>query len=209
LIELLVVIAIIGMLIGILVPSIASALSSGYGTRTLTHMRVLEGGIDAYHLDHRIYPGQDSVRWGKQYRQINGLSATEHLVRCLFSDRSKDAFRDGWEPVNGYANVDEDLLDNEDGTRSRTGKPYVPLDGFPKPLTITYWPSITYRDQTSRFDDNCNSGDLIKPKEGSFNDFIEDPQSDRPFGYGRYLLIAPGPDRRYFTTDDITNFRRE
>jgi general secretion pathway protein G len=56
LIELLIVIAIIGILAAIAVPNLLAAVQRGKQKRTLGDMRALATAIEAYHVDHGMFP---------------------------------------------------------------------------------------------------------------------------------------------------------
>jgi general secretion pathway protein G len=56
LIELLIVIAIIGILAAIAVPNLLAAVQRGKQKRTLGDMRALATAVEAYHVDHGMFP---------------------------------------------------------------------------------------------------------------------------------------------------------
>src|SRR6202048_3345842 len=56
LIELLIVIAIIGILAAIAIPNLLNAVQRGRQKRTMTDMRALATGIEAYHVDNSTFP---------------------------------------------------------------------------------------------------------------------------------------------------------
>ena len=203
LIELLVVIAIIGMLAGILVPTISGILSLGYHAKTESHIKALSNGAEQYFDDYGVYPGQ--ANWGSW----KAGTASGHMVHLLFTPKGEDIYRSGWEPRDAYVSLSEDLLDNASGGESGTGEAYVPLDGFPKPMAICYWPADPgQKGKADQFRQNQNS-DLLTEKDGKLDDMASNETTGIPHMDGKYLLVGAGIDRTFFTTDDVTNFRKD
>jgi len=56
LIELLIVIAIIGILAAIAIPNLLNAVQRGRQKRSMADMKALATAIEAYHMDHNMYP---------------------------------------------------------------------------------------------------------------------------------------------------------
>ncbi|MFP4052375.1 MAG: type II secretion system protein [Phycisphaerae bacterium] len=203
LIELLVVIAIIGMLAGILVPTIGGILSLGYHAKTESHIKALANGADQYFDEYGAYPGQ--ADWGNWQAD----TASQHLVHLLFTPKGGKTYGSGWEPRDAFVSPSEDLLDNKDGSRSGTGKGYVPLDGFPKPMAIAYWPADPgKKGKADQFRQSQNDA-LLTEKDGKLESMISNDTTGLPHMDGKYILLGAGIDRTFFTTDDVTNFRKD
>jgi prepilin-type N-terminal cleavage/methylation domain-containing protein len=200
LIELLVVMAIIALLAGILVPTIGALSRAGYEATTKSHMQALEKGIEKYHTDHGAYPGQD--------RAGSGMEASQTLVRLLFTPKGDDPFASDWEPQDAYVSLAENMID-ETGNETGTNEAYVPMDGYPRPMAICYWWSEPgEQGSTDQFSQDKNSG-LLTREEGSLSELISGTATGIPLGDGKYILVAAGKDRTFFTPDDLTNWRRD
>ncbi|MFW5690185.1 MAG: type II secretion system protein [Planctomycetota bacterium] len=201
LIELLVVIAIIGLLAGILIPTVQSISSQGYRTRTTAHMAVLDKGAQQYHADNGVYPGQKN--WGNWSTD----TASQMLVRYLFTPKEDNPFGSGWEPEDAYVgNPPENLLDE---TGNEVGKKWAPMDGFPRPMAICYWPAHPDRPgSVKQFSEGQNSS-LLTNKEGNLDKMVRNDKTGIPHGDGKYIFIAAGEDRVFFTTDDVTSWKKD
>jgi prepilin-type N-terminal cleavage/methylation domain-containing protein len=199
LVELLVVIAIIGLLAGILIPTVSSLTSMGYRARTEAHMRALEKGVNQYHSDNGVYPGQNG---------LHGLTASQALVHYLFTPKGEDPFEGGWEPEDAYVSISEDLLD-ENGSETGTGRDWVPMDGFPRPMAICYWPADPDdQGSTDQFRQDQNVA-LLTRTDGSLSNMVKNEETGIPHGDGKYVFVAAGEDRVFFTTDDVTSWRKD
>ncbi len=86
------------------------------------------------------------------------------------------------------------------------------VDAFLDPMPIHYWPAKLGREgRPADRQYNPNHGRATGEDGVAFIDYIKvDPgEADSlPVHDGTFILISPGPDRRYFTRDDVTNFRR-
>jgi len=208
LIELLVVIGIIGLLLGIAVPTISQALRSAEAAKTEARISSLSGGAQKFHNDHQYYPGQ------KRDPDMPGEfdNGSQWLAYEMFVDRTNDE----WPGADTYLPYREDLLckikDTDDGdSRARTFS-----DGFGKPMAILYWPSKIGGDPDGDPDSEDSTvpnvyayGDCSAYVTGSheedFNDFAWDKRFDKVRNHDSFLLLGAGPDREYFTGDDISN----
>ncbi len=219
LIELMVVILVLGLLMGILIPTIPMILKSVYSARTQSRIASLETGTWQYQQDEEFggqFPGLDSVDYWAPDGVDPMYTGSQVLAAHLF-----DYYDDDPSETNPYRRVD----DANPGARSRYGdcKPgmlghlsnapgYMNflMDAFPEPKPIAYYPSGRGMGVGQfRFEDNQRFMDSsLTPTD--FSQFIEDPNSSgafaQPVNRDGFLLIAPGPDRKYFTEDDIRNW---
>ena len=197
LVELLTVMIIIGLLAAILLPTVTSALKSGYFAKTLAQRKNLGDGAENYAQDHGgFYPGQDDDTHYTSYK------GSQILAACLFDYDITDADP---EPTGKYAACKEEYLVNLEvsgtDTRNRTLS-----DMFPpgKDLAFCYW---AYRSGSFHYDDNDVYTGMTGGTSGDFTNFILDARFDNtPRNQGRFILIAPGSDREYFTADDVRNW---
>ncbi len=214
LIELLVVILVLGLLMGILIPTIPMILKTVYTTRTATRIQSLETATWQYKQDEDFggaFPGLEYVDdWEGVYTGSQVLAA--HLF---------DYFDDDPAQTNPYHRID----DANPGAKSTFGdcKPGMLghlgngsgqmnflMDAFPEPRPIAYYPSGRGMGIGQfKFDDNAFfTGSNVNQTD--FSRFIEDPDSSgpdkQPVNRDAFLLITPGPDRKYFTEDDVRNW---
>lgn len=216
LIEMLVVISIIMLLVAISLPGISAVMRQAQGTRTIGRINELKNGIDLYHKEIGAYPGQQYKRrsWHEMPRGENGqwLTGSQWLARAMYTPlTAPDAEDDPLEafPTSAFCEYKEEHLFADDG------REYTLSDRFDKPMAICYYFSLrTERTTLDQYQGGINAPHTSGARGGKFEDFIADPTSPdpdhpRPYNNNGYLLIAPGPDRKYFTDDDITNFRRK
>ena len=211
LIELLVVIGIIGLLLGIAVPTISQALRSADATKTLARIKTLSGGAEQFHNDHQYYPGQK-----QQSKPGWGDTGPQWLAYEMFTEKGQEP--DPWEPgTNTYIPYKDDwFCPYDDDPLSPYNRNNVLSDGFGRPRAILYWPSIIGGDpdgsdkgtvdKVYRFDD-CRP--LVRahqtPDIDKFREFAWDERFNKVRNHDSYLLLGAGPDRKYFTGDDISN----
>jgi len=196
LVELLTVIIIIGLLAAILLPTVTSARKSAYLAMTLAQQKNLNDGAENYKMDHgQFYPGQDD---DSHYGTYTG---SQILAACLFD---YDIMNANPEPTGKYAAFKEenlvDLEDKDNSVRNRTLS-----DMFPKGKELAFC-YFAWRDDTFHYTDNEAFSGISGSTAASFTLFTTDIRFNDSFNKGRFLLIAPGGDRTYFTADDIKNW---
>ena len=207
LVELLVVIVIIMLLIGILVPSIASVLRLGATAQTLARIQNIESGVLTYHQENsNLFPGQHYIG------VLNNRSYTgsQWLARAMFSKPGAALPADGWAPESGYATYQQGMLDIKPPLK--TGRKYSVLDTFARPKAICYYVArrgLSGLNQFNYDDNSVYTGDRLS----AFRDFVKDHRWSTdditdPFKSGEFLLISAGEDAEYFSGDDPRNFRR-
>ena len=80
LIELLVVVAVIGLLAAISIPSLLNAIDRGKQKRTMSEIRALGGAIQAYAVDHDIFP------LGSNVGTLASVLEGEYVIRVTATD---------------------------------------------------------------------------------------------------------------------------
>ncbi len=265
LIELLVVIAIIGLLLGLVVPSLSGARKLAYKTKTDVRIKALSDGCSLFFEDtgRRYYPGQRytsaltgtypgsgsavlaiSLFSNKQDIWFDNVGATPTLKFRRARDPNKDAeikTRDDLRDFKGYIEYSDEYFKPGDMTDlvlydAFVGSSAKPICYYPSRLgvpnsapeeisvgssTITQFKKYAYKDnqeytgptaqeQADGVKDEdkakafCDVSDADKPG------LIVDPKfpapNRQPHNADSFLLIAPGIDRAYFTSDDQKNF---
>jgi len=264
LIELLVVIAIIGLLLGLVVPSLSGARKLAYKTKTDVRIKALSDGCSLFFEDtgRRYYPGQRytsaltgtypgtgsavlaiSLFSNKQDIWFDNVGATPTLKFRRARDPNKDAemkTRDDLRDFKGYIEYSDEYFKPGDMTDlvlydAFVGSSAKPICYYPSRLGVlnTDHAPVTAGsakdiDQFAKyaFEDNAahsvptaeEKGKTIADKAKQFCDLanteepglIVDPKfpapNRQPYNADSYLLIAPGIDRAYFTSDDQKNF---
>jgi type II secretory pathway pseudopilin PulG len=169
----------------------------------------------------------------KPQRDSNEIYGSQLLARAMFSPKGKthQQVETAWNndtntwPVGAYvAYNDERILENADPTAD----PNV-MDGFPRPKTVHYYPSKVAKGGTPAIaqynashglsrdgEDDVPAADQTRflqwikrdvPQDRWHLDPYNNDQSALPVNDGTYILVAPGPDRVYFTHDDVTNIK--
>ncbi len=222
LIELLVVISILALLASIIIPSVAAALQGARQANTIARIQQLSDAATQFRLgegDSRYYPGQDDVsEWkdnaGLTGSQLLAFHAFDYVDTSATPDPSydyADVSNGNFEPRSGYVDYKQGYLFNptDEGGPDR---PRSISDGMKPPMTICYYPSrlgqtgldqYVYSDNSAYTDGNTGGNN----DSDEFDSFItNDRFGDQPWNDGGFLLIAPGADRLYFTSDDIRNW---
>jgi len=229
LIELMVVIVIIGLLVSILAPSISRAIQSSYATRTRSTIQNLERGLEAFKSDNRFYPGQTDKTGKKHvhYSTQGGystmhLKGSEFLLRSLWTEADPEltTFNANWATTvlktTKYATYDAAIRITDHKTTAYNN---TISDGFgkQKEMPILYFVANPSYDNKDQFK---NSNGAVPPTAAGSHWYVADMNNNYtgnvrlPNGVidklwsrvkDRYILIAPGLDRKYFTDDDITN----
>jgi prepilin-type N-terminal cleavage/methylation domain-containing protein len=169
LIELLTVVAIIGLLVGMVVPTIQSVLEALYAARTLARIDNLANGAKMYKIEgtgNKYFPAQQYAKailvdgtsigaaggggdTGKAKAGTYKNAGGAFLARCLFAKPDPNstgatALPDLF-PVGNWAVLDTDMLDPPEAVGSDVGrdtpKAYSVLDCSSHPLAILYFVS--------------------------------------------------------------------
>lgn len=197
LIELLTVIIIIGMLAAILVPTVTSGIVHGYVTKSRAQQENLADGAESYKQAHRgFYPGQDDT---SVFDGPDAKTGSQVLAAALYGFELGQADP---EPAGKYVSYKAEHLVNLDG------REYSLSDLFPggKEKAFCYYvyrgDGTTAATKYRRADNDAHTGTA-----GDFIARVSDPRfgDDDVHNEGRFILIAPGADRDYFTADDVQN----
>jgi prepilin-type N-terminal cleavage/methylation domain-containing protein len=199
LIELLVVIAIIMILAGILVPGLNKAIQMGHAAKARSGVRELSAGAHAYEEEYGYFPGQ------KRYPRYEE-KASFALGECLWGTSDPT-------PLNSFLPYKDEKVMDDSGDNRR-----VPSDRFPDKMPVLYFPSklcSTGSSVADSFfvDDNKDYVDKYNDESGdanSLSDYASEAKNDalgKIYHYDTFLIIGAGLDRKYFTDDDITNWR--
>ncbi|MHC4563661.1 MAG: type II secretion system protein [Planctomycetota bacterium] len=232
LVELLVVISIIGLLVGILMPTIRAVLMQAYAADTQARIKSLSSGAITFKQDHQRYPGQDTyLEHGTPGggSTIYTYSGSQVLAAHLFGlyDESKPSnpadltdgpyerfnsdYTGAITPTSDYAVYKPDML------RTRNDRPLTIVDCFPKARPLLYYMSAVGLgvDQFHYTQNSVYTGEGDSKLEQSFKKFTVDHTVDQDlYGSGtkpavregQFLLISPGKDKEYFTNDDLRNW---
>jgi prepilin-type N-terminal cleavage/methylation domain-containing protein len=221
LIELLTVVAIIGLLVGMVVPTIKAVLENSQRMKLLARIGSLDNGAIQYKMSatgNRYYPGQDPEALaaltsgtntsGKYPNCLNAGSVL--LARCLFTDPN------GLFPTSSYGQYEKDML----GTVvvGATSVPNSIIDNGSVLMAILYYPSrLGYagvKEQyaiadNSKYVTAANSAtdgggqitiqSYVKPAGTTTTSVIRQD--------GLFVITAAGTtDRLYFSTTAVDNF---
>lgn len=262
LIELLVVIAIIGLLLGLVVPSLSGARKLAYKTKTDVRIKALNDGCSLFFEDtgRRYYPGQRYKDVLTGYSPSGKHNGSQLLAISLFSNKNdlwydgtsnprrmalassghSDVTRNDLRDFKGYIEYSDEYFKPGDMTDlvlydAFVGSSAKPICYYPSRLGVLntdHAPvaagSAKDIDQFAKyaFEDNAahslptaeEKGKTIADKAKQFCDLsnteepglIVDPKfpapNRQPYNADSFLLIAPGIDRAYFTSDDQKNF---
>ena len=216
LIELLTVVAIIGLLVGMVVPTISSVLEAMAAARTLARIRTLSAGIHGWKMQeagNKYFPGQGPKELLVLTGDYRG-KASAFLARRLFGDYEKVDSRGNPEfppPVDGYVSYEPGMLDNANG--DETNAPYTIIDCHADTMAILYYVSrkdsigsaqYVHADNASYTDGFCAEGD-----NGTLTiqTFVAPPGQTK-YGVlmdGQFILAAAGKDRKYFSSTGLNN----
>jgi len=228
LIELLTVIVIISLLVSILAPSVSKAIQMGRLTATKTRIRVLSDACEVFKIDNKYYPGQTEKTGSKIIAAggTYGQSASLFLQYALYQDVNwKDiswmgANRDKMLPTAGtfpattsYASYSNDSLipHPNQSKASPAPDPIGISDSFGTPLPILYFVSTPGVDGPAQYDYAQNKAypdfynaipgvqSTITFSQARFEEFLN--AKPWPAVKDKFLLIAPGADRKFFSPD--------
>lgn len=186
----------LGMLVVYFLPHSHPPLSS-----TATRMPSLRHGAELYRKKNGYYPGQRQsdklVSKGGKYTGSELMAMAMYLVE-LAPDGPEGELRGGY-----------DTYREEHIIRNYAGHPYTLSDYYrgKEAMAICYYVPRPDKEGLDRYVEADNAVYTDRAKGGDFRAFI----TRRCTREGKlympdFLLIAPGPDRKYFTADDITNF---
>jgi prepilin-type N-terminal cleavage/methylation domain-containing protein len=209
LVELLVVIAVIGILLGILIPALTNAIAIMSATKAEARVEAVAQGVHQFHAEWGYFPGQNpNDTWGS----ITESNGSAFLGEVLFVEgNDPDTF-----PSEKYVGYEEGLVARTDDWGREDYAQYTLLDGMKDTKAICYYPSIPGRAGLEQYDVGHNT-DYTPDDQDGFRALIRDPRfddnpqadpdsDDQPYKPGEFILVAPGKDRDYFTSDDITNW---
>jgi prepilin-type N-terminal cleavage/methylation domain-containing protein len=222
LVELLTVVAIIGLLVGMVVPTIRAVLENSQRMKMLVRVHSLDTGARTYKMSgtgNRYYPGQDtegiSGLEGNSSKYPNCQNAGSALLaQCLFTDPN------GRFPVSAYGTYEDDLLDTSEDPI--TGVPYSILDADSETMAVLYYPSrigekgstTQYRaSDNSKYTDASGGVDQVADAptgSGKMNIqmYVQQTTSLPISMDGEFVITAAGSDRLYFSTTGVNNFSK-
>ena len=183
-----------------IMPPCRPSFGSSYAARSRTRISELDDGCRQYRQDHKHFPGQSSPdKIGSGRGQLTGAQV---LARAMFT-------KGATYPAPNYAMYKEsDLLTSSDGVNyADTVSDCFPIERRP----VLYYPARIGVEGVAQFVEADNAAIAGWRRNGEFERFIQTvdpPEQDRHPCAGEFLLIAPGPDREYFTEDDVTNWDR-
>jgi type II secretory pathway pseudopilin PulG len=217
-VELLTVIGIIALLLAIFVPTVTSAIKTMRANETSSRIEKLSRGIELFAEDNAGYlPGQLKPERIKALHDQT-TTGSRLLAETLFTSAG------GGFPASGYLEYKSEMLTDYYSADDTLFQDLL-ADGHPggSAMPICYYPArrvhrgkLGSGDQRQYvYEDNAP---LTQGREHTtgFNKYVtyipesmsdSTPVSNRPVqNDGRYLLIAPGPDRIYFSSDDRKNW---
>lgn len=191
LIELLVVIAIVILLATMLVPSFKHVIQMGKNAKTQTIINGLSEGAGLYKEDQGNYPGQDS--------DFSSLTGSQLLARVLFKyDGSK------FNESDGYAQYSPERI----GTvKDRNGSNVIHTLLDANKNAICYYPSVIGRTGTDQFRVSHNTA-YTGGEQADLAAWLPTTEKNLVVQDGKFLMVAPGDNEKYFDDNDITNFNR-
>jgi len=210
LIELMVVFMIISLLVTILLPTINSMLATRTNVRAKARISRLANGASSYQQEYDFYPGQEYpgvVDGGGGVGPF--YSGSQILGAAMFGYDIGDIIGTP-EPTNKWVSYEAGILSTLGPDADE--RPHTISDGFANPMAICYYPSrMTGGNAKSQFREDANRVYTDDPYQGTgtndtFSYRISHPQLSGVVNAGGILLIAPGPDRLYFTKDDLKNW---
>lgn len=212
LVELLAVIVILGILIGLVAPSVQTVRKMFLVDQTLGYMHQLSMGIDNYRTEMlgELPPSNGSFPHPPDLNPASLSSGAAGLVQCLL----------------GYMGSAQDGLAGPGFRVERAGTkhgPFVPqqmpLAGSPPTFQDAFGNSILYYrfNTTSRTYNQNDNSTLTPPAPSNIMTYIKDwgpGDTSHPYYREDYILLSPGPDRVWVTqvtsattkVDDIANF---
>ncbi len=221
LIELLVVISIIILLIGILVPVIMAIIAEAQDKKTRTYVGAVNQGGEMFKNEHNVYPGQRTFAGMPNDVNARGETLAWSLLGYYDFAAKKPSKGTENQPLKaGYVSY------TKEGVVIRNGKICFSDLYSGNEMPVLYFPAKrgnTGDDVTKAFVPRANtalidnsdtlSGSNMLPTDTGIGGYCWDEQANKAINYDRFLLIAPGKDRKYFyekpgdKLDDIPNPR--
>lgn len=232
--ELLIVIVIIGLLMAILTPTITAIMQQVYTARSLARINELSNGANVFKEEFGKYPGQDDYGKHSQFSPPNwtytytGSQVLAAHMFGLYDEGNPNPYHvfdngklDDLLPTSKYAPYDPDVLKTIVGDGGT--KVYLTIsDGFPKARALCYYMSAQglginqfHYSQNEVYTGGNPGTPLGKKALARYETMIVEPRIDpgsygtgaRPaINNGHFLLIGPGKDNEFFTTDDVKNW---
>jgi len=200
LVELLTVVAIIGLLVGLIVPTLKAILETMVRVQTKVRIENLANGAYSYKMDatdNRYFPGQ-------QYYTVIQTSkmASGYLAACLFTDAN------GVFPVSAYGAYEDDMR------ATIGGDPNAIADTYSDRMAILYFPAnkektiVSEQFVTGALSAGASVNGAYLTSQTlpvTLINYLTDANSVKA-RKGEFILVGAGKDRLYFTADDIKNF---
>ena len=232
--ELLIVIVIIGLLMSILTPTITAIMQQVYTANSLARINEVANGATVFKEEWGKYPGQDDYK--KHSEPAGGSWSYSYTGSQVLAARMFGLYDDGHanpyhvfdngdlgdlQPTSKYAPYAPDMLKTILGDDDK--KHYLTIsDGFPKARALCYYMSAQgigvdqfHYEQNDVYTGGEKTSDTGKKTFRSFQTMIVEPRlnpdiygevSDAAVNDGGFLLIGPGKDGEFFTTDDVKNW---
>ena len=207
LVELMMVFMVISLLLIILMPTINSLIGSIACARARSLVVALSDGALLYWNEHHYYPGQ-------QYTNLlpggsDDLYTGSQMFGAAMYGYAFDEITGAPSPVNAFADYEpRHLFTWNPGASERRN---TVSDTFADPMPMCYYPSRMGPIGRNQFKETDNdvytTGKIGSGVRDTFLDRIAKPFLGGAAMDGQFLLISPGRDRRYYTQDDICNFR--
>ncbi len=198
-IELILVVAAIALAYVMIVPDNPP---SRYFVKSRFRIYELDDGCQQYKQDNEHYPGQ--MKPDEIGSDAGKLTGSQILARAMFTKVASDG--EIVKGVSNYAHYRDSVLIDADKREE------VLSDEYPSnELPVCYYLARKDVDGVLQFIEADNSAHTDPHKGGDFQAFVrsfERPRQDANCQEDRFLLISAGPDRMYFTEDDITNWPR-
>ena len=179
---------------------VTSQIRTGHVTKSMAQRKNLEDGAENYKKEHRgFYPGQETaaILDGGKYTGSQLLASAVYGFELGGSNP---------QPIGKYASYNDEYLVDIDGRANCLSDMFPPG----KEKAFCYYP---YRADGTTVATKFRWTDNQAHTPGTSAAALSSRVTDTRFGnrndvYNekRFLLIAPGVDRRYFTPDDIRNF---
>ncbi len=220
LIELLTVVAIIGLLVGMVVPTIKAVLENKLKMQLAVRIRALDDGCNIYKMSatgNRYYPGQDATQltWLSSGTYANAGSAL--LARCLFwipDGNSPNDLTKGQFPVSNYGQLEKDILGTVTVGSNTVANSII--DYSNETMAIVYYPShLGQKGVVAQYWVADNSKYVIpgSPPTGnsapSATILTQVLKQSSPvvvvYQDGLFVISAAGTDRLYFSSP-VDNF---
>jgi len=204
----------------VLLPLLRSATFTGPLYCPRATCKNLEDGAGNYGYDHDgLYPGQRHVRWvGSREGQYTG---SQLLAACLFGYEDEGNLDNPFHKIDlddpgatdKYAPYKEEYLATLDGRKNVLSDMFSTADTLfaQKDMAFCYYLSRKAPPDspvTANLVEADNAAHTEGREAGNFAKWVTDERfgNKTPHNVGRFLLIAPGADRKYFSDDDIKNW---